>query len=140
MVLLNKCCCFFQLSTGGVILGWIGAVSSLLRVVFTTVGLSDSDFRGLPIDAPIHFGLAAMLVSSLVGLLSSTMLVAGTIKRNPLYLLPWLFGEGISTVVLLAMSMISLSTPYKELFVLLAIITGELTYENIVQSLTNNLI
>lgn len=41
MVLLEKCCCFFRLTTGGMILGWLGAVESLFVIVLSILGLSN---------------------------------------------------------------------------------------------------
>lgn len=41
MVLLEKCCCFFRLTTGGMILGWLGAVESLFVIVLSIFGLSN---------------------------------------------------------------------------------------------------
>ena len=39
MVLFEKCCCFFRLTTGGMILGWLGAVESLFVMVLSIFGL-----------------------------------------------------------------------------------------------------
>jgi len=39
MVLLEKCCCFFRLTTGGMILGWLGAVESLVVMILSIFGL-----------------------------------------------------------------------------------------------------
>lgn len=41
MVLLEKCCCFFRLTTGGMILGWLGAVESLFVIVLSIIGLAN---------------------------------------------------------------------------------------------------
>lgn len=41
MVLFEKCCCFFRLTTGGMILGWLGAVESLFVVVLSIFGLAN---------------------------------------------------------------------------------------------------
>lgn len=43
MVLFEKCCCFFRLTTGGVILGWIGAFESLLMVIMSIFGITRID-------------------------------------------------------------------------------------------------
>jgi hypothetical protein len=40
MVLFDKCCCFFGLTTGGVILGWIGAIESFAMIIFSIFGLT----------------------------------------------------------------------------------------------------
>lgn len=40
MVLFDKCCCFFRLTTGGVILGWIGAIESFAMIAFSIFGLT----------------------------------------------------------------------------------------------------
>lgn len=41
MVLIEKCCCFFRLTTGGMILGWLGAVESLFVIVLSIFGLAN---------------------------------------------------------------------------------------------------
>lgn len=41
MVLFEKCCCFFRLTTGGLILGWLGAAESLFVVVLSIFGLAN---------------------------------------------------------------------------------------------------
>lgn len=41
MVLIDKCCCFFRLTTGGMILGWLGAVESLFVIVISIFGLAN---------------------------------------------------------------------------------------------------
>jgi len=43
MVLLEKCCCFFRLTTGGMILGWLGAVESLVVIILSVFGLVKVD-------------------------------------------------------------------------------------------------
>lgn len=39
MVLFDKCCCFFRLTTGGMILGWVGAAESLFVMILSIFGL-----------------------------------------------------------------------------------------------------
>jgi hypothetical protein len=41
MVLFEKCCCFFRLTTGGMILGWLGAVESLFVMILSILGLAN---------------------------------------------------------------------------------------------------
>lgn len=41
MVLIEKCCCFFRLTTGGMILGWVGAFESLFVMVLSIFGLAN---------------------------------------------------------------------------------------------------
>lgn len=41
MVLFDKCCCFFRLTTGGMILGWLGAIESLFVIVISIFGLAN---------------------------------------------------------------------------------------------------
>lgn len=41
MVLIEKCCCFFRLTTGGLILGWLGAFESLFVIVLSIFGLAN---------------------------------------------------------------------------------------------------
>lgn len=43
MVLIEKCCCFFRLTTGGMILGWLGAVESLVVIILSIFGLVKVD-------------------------------------------------------------------------------------------------
>ncbi|CRL06832.1 CLUMA_CG019510, isoform A [Clunio marinus] len=43
MVLFDKCCCFFRLTTGGMILGWLGVADSLLVIVLSIFGLANVD-------------------------------------------------------------------------------------------------
>lgn len=39
MPLLERCCCFFRLTTGGLILGWLGAVESVVMLFLTIFGM-----------------------------------------------------------------------------------------------------
>lgn len=41
MVLFEKCCCFFRLTTGGMILGWMGAIESIFVMVLSIFGLAN---------------------------------------------------------------------------------------------------
>lgn len=41
MVLLEKCCCFFRLTIGGLILGVLGAFESLFVIVLSIVGIAN---------------------------------------------------------------------------------------------------
>lgn len=41
MVLFDKCCCFFRLTTGGLILGYLGAFESLFVIVLSIFGLAN---------------------------------------------------------------------------------------------------
>ena len=54
MVLFDKCCCFFRLTTGGVILGWIGAIESLLMVILSLFGLTSVDYIIHSLNATSH--------------------------------------------------------------------------------------
>lgn len=39
MPLFDRCCCFFRLTTGGLILGWLGAVESVVMLFLTIFGM-----------------------------------------------------------------------------------------------------
>lgn len=43
MIILDKCCCFFRLTTGGLILGWLGVGESIFVIFLTILGLSNVD-------------------------------------------------------------------------------------------------
>ncbi|KAG5677518.1 hypothetical protein PVAND_007273 [Polypedilum vanderplanki] len=136
MVLFNKCCCFFRLTTGGMILGWIGAIESLLVVILTTIGLTHvpqimdhlrnetraattikmeainethvSIFRRhrsemtaedeMFLERGMYAILTLNLIVNVVTLISSLLLITGSIKRNSKYLLPWLVCEALCLI------------------------------------------
>lgn len=93
MPIFDKCCFCVQLQTGGVILGWLGVISSGFTLFFSCVGFALLDQIVIEItNDPRHeeqhtvsgtlvaMSLAALTVSSIVALASSICLLIGSIK------------------------------------------------------------
>ncbi|GAB0100065.1 hypothetical protein DMENIID0001_160480 [Sergentomyia squamirostris] len=116
MPLLKKCCFCFSLKTGGVILGWLGAVSAALASVIALIALCNVDsltkmiMENLEKQGPnsiakydedfiktaLQIGLGFYLAMALIGLISASLLIAGSVKRNRFLLLPWLISFAVS--------------------------------------------
>ncbi|KAH8253424.1 hypothetical protein KR032_005460 [Drosophila birchii] len=104
--------CGMRLSTYGVVLGWIGVIFSFLAVILTSIGLGNADDIAQQIvkdsqNAQLtedKVRIALVIVLSLylalqvINLLASGMLIVGTLKERHLYLLPWLFNNGITLI------------------------------------------
>ncbi|XP_059614461.1 uncharacterized protein LOC132260405 [Phlebotomus argentipes] len=113
MPILRKCCCCFSLKTGGVILGWIGAVSSFLVLVITLIAMCNVDtiVKALVeqtqekqldpemIKTYVQIFLGLYIAVSLIGLISASLLIAGAVRRNRYLILPWLITTGINVVL-----------------------------------------
>lgn len=112
MVLLNKCCFCAQLQTGGVILGWLGIISSVFSIIMSIFGLTfmeevistitansetepDQATRD-KIAAIYVFLVASTVLLNIVILASSICLLTGAMKRKRLLLVPWLVCESIA--------------------------------------------
>lgn len=74
-----------------------------------------------------------MFVSQLIKLISSVMLISGTLKRNHMHLIPWLFGEGVAMFILVSLTIIGFFVFPRPAILLLCLITGML------QLLKNNI-
>ncbi|CAO1329395.1 unnamed protein product [Diamesa hyperborea] len=139
MPLFEKCCCFFRLTTGGLILGWLGAVESVVMLFLTIFGMVNveglmkqlrnetsspvlhsiditnssegtavfkiqtkisemTDDEYDVIKNGLYVVFAIYLIVNCVTLISSILLITGSIVRNSLYLIPWLAGEAICLV------------------------------------------
>ncbi|XP_055685954.1 uncharacterized protein LOC129791693 [Lutzomyia longipalpis] len=96
---LNHCCCFFELTTGGIILGWINMVMSIINFILCCVVLSaaetiqDENLQMNIIGIRLFFGILLCVVTLLI--VSDILLITGSIQRRALYLIPWLFNESI---------------------------------------------
>lgn len=117
------------------ILGWIGAIESLIVVVLTTIGLAHvpqimdhlrnetrmgalkmepinethvslfrrhrgemSEEDELFIERGMYAILTLNLIVNVVTLISSLLLITGSIKRNSKYLIPWLICEALCLI------------------------------------------
>lgn len=108
MALLRKFFCF-ELLTTGLIVGWLGIVESFTSVVSGFIMVENIDVYINPKYFPdtdpelvrrmVINMLGANIALNMIDLLASGMLVAGTVKRNRLYLLPWLINTGFSLLL-----------------------------------------
>ncbi|KAH8369517.1 uncharacterized protein LOC110184089 [Drosophila serrata] len=104
--------CGMRLSTYGVGLGWIGVIFSFLAVILTSIGLGNADELARQIVEENHntkltvdevrtilvIILSIYLALQVINLLASGMLIVGTLKERHLYLLPWLFNNGVTLI------------------------------------------
>uniref|UniRef100_A0A1L8D8S2 Uncharacterized protein n=1 Tax=Nyssomyia neivai TaxID=330878 RepID=A0A1L8D8S2_9DIPT len=118
MPLLRKCCCCFSLKTGGVILGWIGAVSSFIAALVCIIAICNVDtivnavkehageenIEPETLKSILQIVLGVYIALSLIGLISASLLVAGSVQRNRYLILPWLITSGMSLVLGLLVS------------------------------------
>ncbi|XP_055691003.1 uncharacterized protein LOC129794260 [Lutzomyia longipalpis] len=110
MPLLRKCCCCFSLKTGGVILGWIGAVSSFLVAVICLIAIcnvetiisaikehvKEENIQEDTLRSVLQIFLGVYIALSLIGLISASLLIAGSVRRNRYFILPWLITCGMN--------------------------------------------
>ncbi|KAH8246574.1 hypothetical protein KR032_002837 [Drosophila birchii] len=104
--------CGMRLNTYGVGLGWIGVIFSFLAVILTSIGLGnadaiaqqivkDSQNTKMTVDevrTALVIVLSIYLALQVINLLASGMLIVGTLKERHLYLLPWLFNNGVTLI------------------------------------------
>ncbi|XP_030561069.1 uncharacterized protein LOC115762837 [Drosophila novamexicana] len=109
--MMERVCCM-RLSTAGVVLGWIGVVSSFVLTILLATILGNADVIARSIvgnmteDAvkydEIHMGLivscSVYLGIFVLNLLASGMLILGTMKERHLMLLPWLINSGVGLI------------------------------------------
>ncbi|XP_017865184.1 PREDICTED: uncharacterized protein LOC108615297 [Drosophila arizonae] len=109
--MLTRLCCM-RLNTAGVVLGWLGIVGSLLGVILlsTILGYADVIAKGIvdkmqpeeatydEVHSAIVIGCSVYLGIILLNLLSSALLVLGTMKERHLMLLPWLINSAVGLV------------------------------------------
>ncbi|TDG47869.1 hypothetical protein AWZ03_005650 [Drosophila navojoa] len=105
--MLTRLCCM-RLNTAGVVLGWLGVVGSLLGVILvsTILGYADVIAQGMvgnkttvqsydEVHSAIVIGCSVYLGIILLNLLSSALLILGTMKERHLMLLPWLINSAV---------------------------------------------
>uniref|UniRef100_A0A1L8DAC3 Uncharacterized protein n=1 Tax=Nyssomyia neivai TaxID=330878 RepID=A0A1L8DAC3_9DIPT len=97
---LEKCCCFLELTTGGIVLGWINMLMSIVNFVLCCVILAASDSikddKNISMNVygiRFFFGILLCVVTLLI--ISDILLIMGTMQKRALYLIPWLFNESI---------------------------------------------
>lgn len=91
MVLKNCCCC--TLETGGLVLGILGSITSLIFFIFGIFELNtdvhDTKHNVLLAyfldEAPDHIVRVVYVAISIVDILSSVLLVVGIVKVNQIY-------------------------------------------------------
>ena len=105
--------CGIRLNTAGVIIGWIGAVLSLLTIVLISLALgyldelvksiveqaNDPNFDAATARTVLLIGLCIYLTTNAINLVASALLVAGTVKERHLLLVPWLLNAGFSLLL-----------------------------------------
>ena len=80
MVLLNKACCCFQLSTSAVLLGWLGAAGYFLVVTGMLMIVPDLLFKGEIWDVVQIVIILVVLLISIINLFGCVCLIVGTMK------------------------------------------------------------
>ncbi|XP_030387162.1 uncharacterized protein LOC115633816 [Scaptodrosophila lebanonensis] len=130
--MLNKCC-FMRLHTAGMVIGWVGIVGSFISVIVLSVVLAnvdelvkaivdhDPNVNGAGIRTGVVVFCSIALAFAIINLLSSTMLVVGTVKERHLMLVPWLVNSGAALFfsviqnITVWIMMISNSAPVSEI-------------------------
>ncbi|KAH8402033.1 hypothetical protein KR009_009305 [Drosophila setifemur] len=109
--MLNSVFCM-RLNTYGVVIGWLGAIFSFLASILLAVGLGfvdevakmvikEADNPDVSVDQVrmvLVIFFSVYLAFQLINLLSSAMLVVGSVKERHLLLLPWLINNGLLLV------------------------------------------
>ncbi|XP_060653970.1 uncharacterized protein LOC132789750 [Drosophila nasuta] len=111
---LEKVFCL-SLRTFGLVIGWLGAAGSSLMIILSACALGYSNeiadymlrSAKVPIDADNHADANSdvvllgtiYLVSSLIGVLVSSLLIFGILKNRYLAILPWLIVNGTGLVL-----------------------------------------
>ncbi|EDW31649.1 GL10847 [Drosophila persimilis] len=99
-----------RLNTYGVVVGWLGAIWSFLAVILISTALGfadeiseeiaknsqDPNMTAIQIRTLLVIVLSVFLALKVINLLSSALLVMGTVKERHLLLLPWLINSGIT--------------------------------------------
>ncbi|KAH8275651.1 hypothetical protein KR026_012024 [Drosophila bipectinata] len=114
--MLQGVCCM-NLNTYGMVIGWLGAISSLIGTIILSVALGFTDHL---IHRPIYdpydpydsyssketalavlpvAALSVLLVFKVINLLSSVLLIVGTVKQRHLLLLPWMINSSVFLVI-----------------------------------------
>jgi len=108
MVLVRKFFCL-ELLTTGLVIGWFGLIESISSCVSGIVMLENIDvyLNGTTIDDKQNLDPAVVrsilinligtnIALNIIDIVASGLLIAGTVKRNRLLLVPWLINSGLS--------------------------------------------
>ncbi|BFG05978.1 uncharacterized protein DMAD_04583 [Drosophila madeirensis] len=110
-----------RLNTYGVVVGWLGAIWSFLAVILlsTALGFSDEISEEIAkstndpnmtvskVRTMLVITCSILLALKVINLLSSALLVMGTVKERHLLLLPWLINSGITLVFTITLTVLS---------------------------------
>ncbi|XP_022226096.1 uncharacterized protein LOC111076568 [Drosophila obscura] len=100
--------CGMRLNTYGMVVGWLGVIWSFLAVILlgTALGFVDEIAEEVAksnqkmsvsqIRTVLVIAFSVFLALKVINLLSSSLLVMGTVKERHLLLLPWLINSGIA--------------------------------------------
>ncbi|XP_055323972.1 uncharacterized protein LOC129578824 [Sitodiplosis mosellana] len=96
----------FDLYTTGLLIGWLGLAESITSCIFSILMLENvdtiittKDFPDVDIVAlrkSVVTILGTYIAFNVIDLLASGLLIAGTVKRNRLLIIPWLINSFIS--------------------------------------------
>ncbi|KAH8369516.1 uncharacterized protein LOC110184088 [Drosophila serrata] len=106
--MLTKVFCM-RLNTYGVVIGWLGIIFSFLATILLSVALGfvdeiaqqivagskSADVTLDQVRSVLVISLSVYLALKVINLLSSAMLLVGTVKERHLLLLPWLINNGV---------------------------------------------
>jgi len=106
----------WELLTAGLIIGWLGVLESIPSIVSSALMLANVDTYFDPSKFP-DYDPAVMrqvvinimgtnIAFNVIDLLASGMLIVGTIKKNRLFLLPWLVNTGLSLLFFIIVTII----------------------------------
>ncbi|EDW02699.1 uncharacterized protein LOC6560460 [Drosophila grimshawi] len=106
--MLTSLCCM-RLNTAGVVLGWLGVVGSFVLMILASVVLGNSDVLAKQVMdhmdvnyEQVHTAIiivcSVYLAMVILNLLSSALLILGTMKERHLLLLPWLINSGVGLI------------------------------------------
>uniref|UniRef100_D3TLS1 Hypothetical conserved protein n=1 Tax=Glossina morsitans morsitans TaxID=37546 RepID=D3TLS1_GLOMM len=102
--------CGLRLSTVGMVVGWLNLVGGLLSTILLSIALTrvddivdaiyksigpDSDLDAVDIRLIVLIAISVYLTTSLANVISSMLLLIGTVKERHLLLAPWLINAYI---------------------------------------------
>ncbi|XP_031618156.1 uncharacterized protein LOC116337618 [Contarinia nasturtii] len=106
----------FDLYTTGLLIGWLGLAESITSCIFSILMIENIDSLVTPKNFPNEdinslrhsfvIVLGTYIAFNIIDLLASGLLIAGTVKRNRLLVIPWL----INTFISLAFNAIAAAT------------------------------
>ena len=66
MPLLEKAFCCLELATGTAILGWLGAVGSILNIIGSIIQIANPDIENGPVIVTLITGIFQLIISGLL--------------------------------------------------------------------------